>query len=331
MSISKTTSDIANIANAAVHTQRAINSIAQAKQAAVTAEPSSGRQAVPTQVTTQQQQVEKVQAISTGFASLLALISSSQTQSQSALAASSNSKTIGSIQHSVFSQLGFTSAAGNSVEQQLDAVVSDQSIEKLQQAFLLHLQQNLFTAKLEPRAQSPAIKSQPLGSEHTPLTSAEQQVQVTQAVSNKSQTLTKPIGDFEAMTFGKNGLDAADGFDIVNVLNHLPVVSEVYKKAVAHEVSPISKLAGGYLYGGPMGLAFSALDLTAEHVFDDTIGGLITNFDYGKLFAGISAQAPGQSGGENGKGILQKQIAGLQGTQIDWSNQPSEATRTEPK
>ena len=62
------------------------------------------------------------------------------------------------------------------------------------------------------------------------------------------------------------------------------MVSELYKNVTGHDISGISKLAGGYLYGGPTGLMFSALELTTQSLFDTSISGLITNFNYGQLF-----------------------------------------------
>ena len=88
----------------------------------------------------------------------------------------------------------------------------------------------------------------------------------------------------EKLSFGKDGLEINDGFDAVNILNHVPVVSELYKEVTGHDISGLSKLAGGFLYGGPTGLMFSAIELTSQSVFDTSISGMLANFDYGKLF-----------------------------------------------
>jgi hypothetical protein len=58
--------------------------------------------------------------------------------------------------------------------------------------------------------------------------------------------------------FGKDGFNVGDVIDVINPLQHIPIVNLVYRWLTGDEISPASELAGGFLYGGPIGLAASA-------------------------------------------------------------------------
>jgi hypothetical protein len=57
--------------------------------------------------------------------------------------------------------------------------------------------------------------------------------------------------------------------DAVNPLQHLPVVSTVYRAASGDAIGVPARLAGGFLFGGPLGLLASA----ASVVFEAVTGG----------------------------------------------------------
>ncbi|MSQ67469.1 MAG: hypothetical protein EXR83_04655 [Gammaproteobacteria bacterium] len=67
--------------------------------------------------------------------------------------------------------------------------------------------------------------------------------------------------------FGKDGLTFADVLDVVNPLQHIPLVSTLYRRLTGDAIDPAMQLAGGALYGGPVGVALSALGL----LFDATL------------------------------------------------------------
>ena len=54
--------------------------------------------------------------------------------------------------------------------------------------------------------------------------------------------------------FGEDGLTFGDFLDIINPLQHLPIVSTVYRALTGDEISTGARLAGDTLYGGPIGL-----------------------------------------------------------------------------
>ena len=63
--------------------------------------------------------------------------------------------------------------------------------------------------------------------------------------------------------------------DIVNPLQHLPVVGTVYRAITGDKIGDVEKVAGDALYGGPIGLVSSLADLAFEKItgkdFGDTV------------------------------------------------------------
>lgn len=70
------------------------------------------------------------------------------------------------------------------------------------------------------------------------------------------------------------GMDLSLGFDdIVDALNplqHLPGVSAVYRQATGDDIGLAARLAGGFLYGGPIGLAGGAAMAMFEAITGDS-------------------------------------------------------------
>ncbi len=67
--------------------------------------------------------------------------------------------------------------------------------------------------------------------------------------------------------------DASDGedffhrlLDVVNPLQHLPVVGTIYRAATGEHIGPLEKIAGDALYGGLWGAVTSIADVAFEQV-----------------------------------------------------------------
>ena len=52
---------------------------------------------------------------------------------------------------------------------------------------------------------------------------------------------------------------------MINPLQHIPVVSTLYRTITGDTIDPGAKIAGGTLFGGPLGAAFSSLDVAVKH------------------------------------------------------------------
>jgi hypothetical protein len=65
---------------------------------------------------------------------------------------------------------------------------------------------------------------------------------------------------------GKSGADAQDAtmsfddfLDMINPLQHIPLVSSIYRGITGDTISPVARIAGDALYGGVMGIASAGL------------------------------------------------------------------------
>ena len=68
--------------------------------------------------------------------------------------------------------------------------------------------------------------------------------------------------------FGEDGLDFGDVLDVVNPLHHIPVVGHLYRKLTGDVIAPALRIAGGALFGGPLGAAFAAANVVFQQVID---------------------------------------------------------------
>lgn len=67
-----------------------------------------------------------------------------------------------------------------------------------------------------------------------------------------------PDGDSGFIAFLKGVID------IVNPLQHIPVVSAIYRHVTGDEIAPMARIAGDALYGGPLGAAVGMADVALE-------------------------------------------------------------------
>ena len=89
------------------------------------------------------------------------------------------------------------------------------------------------------------------------------------------------VNDLARLSFNEDGIGIEDAFDVLNVLEHIPVVSSIYQSVTEQEnIGVVSQLAGDFLYGGPVGLAYSALNLAVESFTGTSINDAIVEFDY---------------------------------------------------
>ncbi len=60
--------------------------------------------------------------------------------------------------------------------------------------------------------------------------------------------------------------DFWDLVDVVNPMQHIPVVASIYRDVTEDEIKPAAKIAGGTLFGGVLGFASSIFDSVVEEV-----------------------------------------------------------------
>lgn len=64
-----------------------------------------------------------------------------------------------------------------------------------------------------------------------------------------------------------------DLLDVINPLQHIPIVNEIYQDLTGDKIGVAARLAGGGLLGGPIGLIASAIGCLVEEETGDSIGG----------------------------------------------------------
>jgi hypothetical protein len=72
--------------------------------------------------------------------------------------------------------------------------------------------------------------------------------------------------------FGKDGFGFDDLIDVVNPLQHIPVVSTFYRAMTQDRIAPAPRLLGGALLGGVVGLAVAALNAVLEGATGKDVG-----------------------------------------------------------
>ncbi len=108
---------------------------------------------------------------------------------------------------------------------------------------------------------------------------ADQAVPATAKPAPETVTVTAPRDDTDDT--GKSFFDNL--LDVVNPLEHLPIVSTIYSHLTGDKPNDFTQVAGDALYGGPMGLLSSIGNIVFTHVtgksLGDTVWGLVTGDD----------------------------------------------------
>lgn len=91
------------------------------------------------------------------------------------------------------------------------------------------------------------------------------------ASTDASTNAGKPL-----LTTGADGKSFFENvLDVVNPLEHLPIVSTIYHAITGNQSGDVEKIAGDTLYGGPIGLLSSVADVAFEKItgkdFGDTM------------------------------------------------------------
>ncbi len=72
--------------------------------------------------------------------------------------------------------------------------------------------------------------------------------------------------------WGEDGFTFRDLVDIVNPLQHIPIVSTIYRQLTGSDISPISRVIGDTLFTGPVGTLVAMANTAVEHETGRDIG-----------------------------------------------------------
>lgn len=95
--------------------------------------------------------------------------------------------------------------------------------------------------------------------------------------------------------FGDDGFNFRDVLDLINPLQHIPVLGNIYRKLTGDEAAPAIRIAGGALFGGPVGAAFAAANVVVkEWLRRDVEPGALDS--RGKALAAQAPRPPAHAG-----------------------------------
>jgi hypothetical protein len=72
--------------------------------------------------------------------------------------------------------------------------------------------------------------------------------------------------------FGEDGPTFFDILDIINPLQHIPIISTLYRAATGDEIDPVPRIAGGALFGGLIGAVSSLVNVVIEELTGSDLG-----------------------------------------------------------
>jgi len=72
--------------------------------------------------------------------------------------------------------------------------------------------------------------------------------------------------------FGADGFTFGDLVDLVNPLQHIPVLGSYYRKWTGDDIAPAIRVAGGALFGGPLGAGLAAVGMVVERGVRGALG-----------------------------------------------------------
>ena len=160
----------------------------------------------------------------------------------------------------------------------LSGKASDEDISTMQNALFDSLKQALF----KDNANTTAVLNQ----KETTF------VGETTTTSETSNTFWELVDSASTLSFGEDGLGLDDAFDAVNVLNHIPIVSDIYKDATSQEkTDAAASVVGGYMFAGPIGALYSAANVVTEEITGSSI--LDNLISFGRSFLNDEQEAVG--------------------------------------
>ena len=94
----------------------------------------------------------------------------------------------------------------------------------------------------------------------------------------------------------KGGFGFWDFVDIINPLQHIPVVNKLYRKITGDEIGSVARIAGAGLYTGGIGAGIAAVNVGIEKVTGrDLIGHALAALKLDKVFEPSGSSVPAET------------------------------------
>lgn len=89
---------------------------------------------------------------------------------------------------------------------------------------------------------------------------------VTRASAAAGTSAAKPWSIGGVKLFGDDGFNFRDVLDLINPLQHIPIIGNIYRSLTGDLAAPAIRVAGGALFGGPLGAAFAAANVAMKQL-----------------------------------------------------------------
>ena len=94
----------------------------------------------------------------------------------------------------------------------------------------------------------------------------------TTPIQSSAQVTVTAHAPIKAFSDGDEGPSFKDVLDIINPLQHIPIINTIYRHLTGDEEGAVADVAGGALYAGPVGLVGSMIDLAVKGESGRSIG-----------------------------------------------------------
>ncbi|MEM6902037.1 MAG: hypothetical protein AAF556_02200 [Pseudomonadota bacterium] len=111
-----------------------------------------------------------------------------------------------------------------------------------------------------------------------------------------------------------------DFLDVINPLQHIPVVNSFYRELTGDTIKPATQMAGSMLFGGPVGLVSGAFNAMFEQTGgNDMVGTLVATLsDDGSIDTGADAAVQIAEAGDDGlSGVVLASSVGIESDGIN--------------
>lgn len=139
-----------------------------------------------------------------------------------------------------------------------------------------------------------------LPAKHTPAQMPDLRIRRGEALDGAEKSAgADPTGGKEFKAFGDDGLTFWDMVDVVNPLQHIPLVSTLYRDMTNDTLDPAPRVMGGTLFMGPIGLVASVANVMVEHNTGKDMGGHVMAYfrdDAQPLSTTTAAASPAAAG-----------------------------------
>ncbi|WP_019645081.1 hypothetical protein [Novispirillum itersonii] len=138
-----------------------------------------------------------------------------------------------------------------------------------------------------------SVDTLPVSSQTPPLTPTAAQAQKKRAAEydiSENGSRNAELAEYQeassAQDSDEEGLTFWDVLDVVNPLQHIPIVNTIYRELTGDTIASGAKLAGGALFFGPIGLGFAALDVGVKEMtgaaIDEHVVAMVKGEDAGE-------------------------------------------------